>query len=151
MSVGDADARLQVRHEGSDYRRVEVITGRRRRRSWTAGEKAAMVAASAEPGANISEVARRFGVNRGLLTVWRRQAGLASWSCPAPEFVPVMVGDAGAGDMPKEMPAPTASREGGRIELELDGARLAITGDVDPDLAAAVVRVLWATGRPGRR
>ena len=71
MGVGDADARLQVRHEGSDYRRVEVITGRRQRRSWTAGEKAAMVAASAEPGANISEVARRFGVHRGLLPVRR--------------------------------------------------------------------------------
>jgi len=45
MGIGDADAKLQVRHEGSDYRRLEVITGRRQRRSWTAGEKAAMVAA----------------------------------------------------------------------------------------------------------
>ena len=113
MGVGNADARLQVRHEGSDYRRVEVITGRRQRRSWTAGEKAAMVAASAEPGANISEVARRFGVNRGLLAGWRR--------------------------------------EGGRIDMELDGARLVITGDVDPVLAAAVVEALSETARSGRR
>jgi len=66
MGVGDGDARLQVRHEGSDYRWVAVITGHRQRRCWTAGEKAAMVAASAKPGANISEVARRFGVNWGL-------------------------------------------------------------------------------------
>ena len=48
MSVGDADARLQVRHEGSDYRRVEVITGRRKRRSRTAREKAAVVSFTVE-------------------------------------------------------------------------------------------------------
>jgi transposase len=49
-----------------------VITERRQRRSYTAEEKARIVAESAAPGANISEVARRNGVNRGLLTVWRR-------------------------------------------------------------------------------
>lgn len=151
MGVGDADARLQVRHEGSDYRRVEVITGRRQRRSWTASEKAAMVAASAEPGANISEVARRFGVNRGLLTVWRRQAGLASWPGPAPDFVPILVGDAVVGEAPSEKSAPRTLRKGGRIDMELDGARLVITGDVDPVLAGAVVKALSATARSGRR
>jgi len=36
-------------------------------------EKARIVAESAEPNANISDVARRNGVSRGLLTVWRRQ------------------------------------------------------------------------------
>ena len=65
---------LQARHEGGAYRRVELITGRRRRQNWPATEKARIVAESLEPEANISEVARRNGVSRGVLTVWRRQA-----------------------------------------------------------------------------
>lgn len=65
---------LQARHEEGAYRRVELITGRRRRQNWPATEKARIVAESLEPDANISEVARRNGVSRGLLTVWRRQA-----------------------------------------------------------------------------
>jgi len=86
--VGDrADAMLEVmdegmheaRHEGK-YRRIEVITGRRQRRNWTDEEKARILAESAEPDVNISAVARRWGVNRGLLNVWRREAGL-SWLC----------------------------------------------------------------------
>jgi transposase-like protein len=46
-----------------------VITGRQRRRRWTAEEKARIVAESLEANANISDVARRHGVARGLLTV----------------------------------------------------------------------------------
>ena len=84
--VGDrADAMLEVmdegmheaRHEGK-YRRIEVITGRRQRRNWTDEEKARILAESAEPDVNISAIARRWGVNRGLLNVWRRDAGLTS-------------------------------------------------------------------------
>jgi transposase len=66
----------QARHEGDSYQRIEVITGARRRRSWSESEKARIVAESAALGANVSEVARRNGVSRGLLTVWRRQARL---------------------------------------------------------------------------
>src|SRR5204862_6559737 len=61
------------RQEDGSYRRIEVITGQRRRRRWTVEEKARIVAESFEEGANISEVARRHGVARGLLTVWRHQ------------------------------------------------------------------------------
>lgn len=148
MGTGDEedDARLGGRlgamHEGRDYQRIEVISGRRTRRSWTAKEKAAIVAASAEPGANISDVARRFGVNRGLLTVWRRQAGLTSWEVEAASFVPITVSApepvgaavrvSGADDAPAS----------GRIELEIGGARLVITGRVDTGLAGAVVAAL---------
>jgi hypothetical protein len=46
---------------------VELITGQRRRRRWTAEEKARIVAESFEEGANMSEVAR-LGVVRGLLS-----------------------------------------------------------------------------------
>jgi transposase len=75
------NAVLDARQEGDSYRRVEVITGERRRRRWTGEEKPRIVAESFEERANISEVARRNGVARGLLTVWRGQvtamAGMA--------------------------------------------------------------------------
>jgi transposase len=55
------EAMLDAKQEGGSYRRIEVITGHRRRRRWTAEEKARIVAESFEEGANISEVARRHG------------------------------------------------------------------------------------------
>nr|WP_244495288.1 transposase [Ensifer sp. Root423] len=64
----------EARHEGR-YRRIEVITGRRVWRNWTNEEEARILAESAEPDINISAVARRWGVNRGLLNVWRRASG----------------------------------------------------------------------------
>ncbi|WP_346283243.1 transposase [Bradyrhizobium sp. BRP22] len=69
---------------------MEVITGPRRRRHWTAEEKARIVAESFEEGANISEVARRHGVVRGLLMVWRRKFPSAA-SFQPPGFVPVRI------------------------------------------------------------
>lgn len=68
----------QDRDEGASYRRVEVITGRRRRRFWSDDEKARIIAESADPEANVTEVARRNEVSRGLLSVWRRQARFSS-------------------------------------------------------------------------
>jgi len=73
MVASMLDARNDARTEGGTYQRVEVITGRQRRRRWTAEEKARIVAESLEADANISDVARRHGVARGLLTIWRRQ------------------------------------------------------------------------------
>jgi transposase len=64
----------QDRDQGAFYQRVEVITGARRRREWSDAEKARIVAESFIPDANVSEVARRNGVSRGLLNVWRREA-----------------------------------------------------------------------------
>ena len=53
-----ANAMDDARYEAGTYRRVELITGKRRRRSWTDQDKARIVAESAEAGANISEVVR---------------------------------------------------------------------------------------------
>ena len=79
-----ANAMLDARQEGDSYRRIEVITGQSRRRRWTAEEKARIVAESFETGANISEVARRNGVARGLLTAWRHQFAATARSKAAP-------------------------------------------------------------------
>jgi len=47
--------------------RIEVITSIERRRRWSAAEKARLVAAMDEPGAAVTEIARRFGVETSLL------------------------------------------------------------------------------------
>src|SRR6266496_1905692 len=106
-----ADAMLDARQEGGSYRRIELITGERRRRRWTAEEKARIVAESFEEGANISEVARRNGVVRGLLTVWRHKFAAAA-GVKAPSFVPVCIGadsSRGAGGEPSRFP-PTQTK-----------------------------------------
>ena len=85
-----ANAMLNARQEGDSQRRIEVITGQSRRRRWTAEEKARIVAESFETDANISEVARRNGVARGLLTAWRHRFATAARS-KVPSFVPVTI------------------------------------------------------------
>lgn len=146
MGWDDTDASDQDRHEDSDYRRVEVITGRRRRRDWTPAEKARIVAESAKPGANISAIARHWGVSRGLLSVWRRQAGLVRSKAPVEttpplQFVPITI----AGEerqLEHSGPGKEEVALTGRIELEIGGSRLVLTGSVDPALASAIVDAL---------
>ena len=142
---GDAmlEAMDEARHE-VDYRRVEVITGRRRRRNWTDDEKARILEESASPDANISAVARRWGVNRGLLNIWRREAGLTrrtiKGTTPEAMFVPIRVID----DHRREAVAPVrpSGPDDGRIDIEIDGARMIVSGSVSPQLAHALVSAL---------
>jgi transposase len=142
---------LDARQEDDSYRRIEVITGRRRRRRWTAQEKR-IVAESFEEGANISEVARRNGVVRGLLTVWRHKVAAAGIS--APGFVPVRIGCEGspaaagepsfvaaATNTRQEMGLPAGQLRGG-IEVEVSGARIRVEPGVDPTTLSTVLSVL---------
>src|SRR5260370_32116911 len=127
-----ADAMLDARQDGGSYRRIEVISGQRRRRRWTAQEKARIGAESFEEGANISEVARRNGVVRGLLTVWRQKLAAAA-GLNAPGFVPVLITSEGspptAGEPGRVAPAQTMRREmaspPGQFpgEIEIEGRR----------------------------
>ena len=52
---------------------VEVITSVERRRRWPLAEKERIVAASIEPGAVASEVARAAGIHASQLFRWRQQ------------------------------------------------------------------------------
>src|SRR3954464_8197119 len=98
--VAMREARHQDRHDGASDRRLERITGSKRRRARSAREKAAIVAETFAPGANVSEIARHHGLNRGLLFTWRRQvrralpgpiAEAASEGGRGPAFVPVEI------------------------------------------------------------
>ncbi|WFU66879.1 transposase [Bradyrhizobium brasilense] len=53
--------------------RAEVITSVERRRRWSQDEKERLVAASLEPGANVSEVARVAGLHVSQLFRWRKE------------------------------------------------------------------------------
>ncbi|MFD1626360.1 transposase [Azospirillum griseum] len=53
------------------YERVEVLTGRERRRSCTPAEKVRMVEGAFRPGVVVTESARRLGVHECLLYRWR--------------------------------------------------------------------------------
>jgi transposase len=143
---------LDARQEGDSYRRIEVITGQRRRRRWTAQEKARIVAESFEEGANISEVARRNGVVRGLLTVWRHK--LAAAGINARGFVPVRIASEGspatvgepgrvaaANTRLQEMASP-AGQLRGMIEIEVSGARIRVEPGVDPTTLSTVLSAL---------
>ncbi len=50
------DDRLQAGDEAGAYQRIELITGRRVRRRWSADEKAQIIAESATPGADRATV-----------------------------------------------------------------------------------------------
>jgi transposase len=54
--------------------RVEVIEGPSGRRSWPDDVKARIVRESLEPGASVSQVARRHRISPQQLTLWRRAA-----------------------------------------------------------------------------
>jgi transposase len=144
MNEAMDEAMDEARHEGN-YRRIEVITGRRQRRNWSVEEKERILEESSEPDVNISAVARRWGVNRGLLNVWRREAGLTSRrpakACAQQAmFVPVTV--AGDRTPPDGSPSDVAHVAAGRIEIEIAGARMTVIGSVAPELAQAVVAAL---------
>jgi transposase len=121
----------QDRDQGASYQRVEVITGARRRRDWSDAEKARIVAESFIPEANVSEVARRNGVSRNLLSVWRREARKAM--VEGSLFARVEIEDAMSGSQPRELVmAPSGpDRRSERIEIAIAGATVLVPAGVD--------------------
>ena len=118
--------------------------GARRRRFWSSDEKRRMVAESFAPGASVSEVAQRYGVNANLLFTWRRQnARSAARGGAEPfELLPVRVSDERAPAAPVEESARVFV---GRMEIVLAaGERILVGADVD---TAALVRVVKALSR----
>jgi transposase len=133
-----------VDHKVPDLRRVEVITGIGRRRSWPRDFKARVVAESLEPDAVISEVARRHGLKPQQLFSWRNQ-----FRAQAPvsrAFAPVVVE---AAPRAPDKTAPTASNAPAAahdlIEIVVKGTLVRIHVAVDVDTLAAVLRAVKAT------
>jgi transposase len=140
-----ADTMSDAKAEG--YRRVEVLTGPRRRRNWTEDAKSRAVAESCAPGAVVSDVARRWQISPQQLFTWRRQARAAALEAPvagALSFVPV-VGDASA---PMPSPAGAAAEraaERAAVEVDIAGAVVRVAPGVDGGLLTAVLRAVRAS------
>ena len=98
-----------------------------------------MVAESAAPGASVSRVAQRYGVNANLLFTWRRREAreAAGGGLEPLKLLPVTVAEEGLAA------APIAPTTAGRMEIALaGGARIVVGADVDAAALARVVNVL---------
>ena len=135
-------------------RRIEVITGRERRRRWTAEQKREIAAESLQPGISPVMVARRYGISSGLLYAWRQQlpcGALGAVADTKPRFMRVDV-MAGLPDMEATTPAPPttplaspSAEPDGWIEIMLSGGdKVRVDAQVNE---AALRRVLAALAR----
>jgi transposase len=125
------------------FRRIEVLTGPGRRRRWSSEEKARIVAETLEPGARVSEIARRWHICPQQVFGWRRQARLdisGSTSEPAPCLLPPFVPLVAEAASPAKVAAPTAPSAA--IEIRLAGAAVRVVSGVDGDLLTAVLRAV---------
>jgi transposase len=133
-------------HTHSDrIERLEIVeTGRRRR--WTDDEKLKVVAESFRAPRQVAATARRHGISRWQLHVWRRlfRAAQNEAGEPPAGFVPATIA------APAQLTAPelSAALDPGRIEIDFaNGARMRVTGAVDGATLAAALRALSEGGR----
>jgi transposase len=126
--------------------RIEVITSVERRRRWSAAEKARLVAAMDEPGAVVTEIARKAEVNASLLYRWRRELGRRT-----PRFAPVRVAPLGSEKGPASAPACTPAAPSSSAPPPMrpsitiafgDEVRMTIEGAPDASTLASVIGAL---------
>jgi transposase len=106
--------------------RIEVYTGTGRKR-WPDDLKAQIAAESFEPGAIVTDVARRHGCRPQQVHDWRRRARLGQLVLPASadtlSFVPLV--------SESSLPAaaePSVSAEAAVVTVEFQGARVEVRG-----------------------
>jgi transposase len=125
--------------------RAEVITSVERRRLWSRAEKERLVAASLEPGANVSEVARSAGLHVSQLFKWRKELCKRSDTIVA-GLVPVEIVASPLKQVEGPASIATAERrrkKGGIIEIELgSGHRVRVDCDVDGEALRRVLDAL---------
>jgi transposase len=120
----DAKRRLQPQTPALGWRN-------KARRKFSAEQRQSIVEECFVPGASVSEVGLRHGINNSQLFKWRRQYLAAKAALPKPAaLIPVMIE---APPVPVEAPgsSPEVDLAGGSIEIELSGARIRLHGSVD--------------------
>jgi transposase len=150
------DAHNDTQNDGRNgdgrYRRVEFITGTTRHVRRSDDERARILCESFEPGANIAAVARRNGVNAGLLHYWRKRAKVQTQETSAPEpplFIPVAIAMANepaiedATCVGAAASGPVSRRPA--IEIETAGARVLVPVGVDAKTLSVVLAALRRT------
>ena len=113
---------------------MEIILGKERRR-WSERQKRTIVEETCAEGATVTAVALRHGVSRSMLFAWRKRL-LAE----QPAFAPAMFAPVA---LASEEPPPHTLTQTPTIDLAFAcGARLRVTGAVDADLVAGIVKAL---------
>jgi transposase len=116
-----------------------------RRRGWTDEEKIRIVEESLRGFRQGSATARRYGLSRSLLSIWRRdyRRGVLG-SSPGAAFMPVSVATSAA--PPGEVSPPSQAGDDARIEITLkNGRRVAMSAHLDPNVLARLLPVLDAS------
>ena len=109
--------------------------------------KQELVRQSLEPGASVSAVALRSGINANMLFKWRRKHVRAAGNATPTVLLPIEVAPASevmsipASTGPTPSPSRSAPRNG-VIELQFAGAQLRLRGPVDEDSLCSVLRAL---------
>ncbi|PYG54388.1 transposase [Rhizobium sp. UGM030330-04] len=109
---------------------AEPVRRRRKPRDWSDDEKARIIAATLQPGANVSAVARSEGLDPSQLYGWRRKALASGVVAPLTE---------GAGKQIKFARVETASS--GSVDIVIADMVVRVGGNFDPD---HLVKVLQA-------
>jgi transposase len=120
---------------------VEILRRVEPRRTWSAGEKAALLAEIDAKGGKVRLVARRHRISESLLYNWRSaaKAKAAALAAPAP---PTFIQLGVVGGVKTAKPVPRRHSSGGAIEIALpDGARINVGAGINE---AALTRVLRA-------
>jgi transposase len=112
-----------------------------RRRHWSDADKVRIVEESLVGHRQVSATARRHGISRSLLTVWRRQYRDGLLGGPrSPGFIPLMVS---AEPSTVASLVPLRSNPEARVEIALrNGRRLVVPANVDPEALARLLPVV---------
>ena len=116
--------------------------GRRKKRTWSDGEKREICQQTTMPGVSVAQIGRRYAVNANLIFKWLRDPRFApdpASALPPPEearFLPVEI-------VTQVRSAPTAAAAENHIEIEFAGGhRMRISGSYDPEALARLIRGL---------
>lgn len=153
MSISE----LMPEPKGADEpaRRIEVFTGRGRRRAWSAEEKAAIVAESLGGVESVCSVARRHGLTPQQLFTWRRDLRKQALAREAPAeklFVPAVV-EPSPPPAAEEQVRPlrrqprrrASTKHAGVIQIAIDGVTVSVGPGAEVETLTAVLRALKAS------
>lgn len=125
---------------------IEVISAADvpRRRYWDDADKLRIVEESFLGHRQVSATARRHGVSRSLLTIWRRQYRAGELGVDRSlTFIPLAASPMASAAVPAA--AQDAPRETPDVQLELvlrNGRRLLVPSSVDPEVLARLLPAL---------
>lgn len=124
----------------------ERDAGKASRRQHDLAFKQDLVRQTLEPGASVSAIALRGGVNANMLFKWRRDHLQRTGGSQPAVLLPIRVApteEVAAQTPLSSSAAPSkSSLRGGVIELEIAGAQLRLRGPVDEDSLRSVLRAL---------